>query len=146
MINAASASSCCLQSTLAYAIRKGIFCASMNSAWSPRLVLRALLRTAYEIASGMAYLHSMQVRRDQLCWRCACAMHALTGTWPLLVRSLASLSANMHHTITDCTFFPCMHPCIRHYQVLHGDLKPANVLLTGSRNDKRGFIAKVLAS
>lgn len=51
------------------------------------MALRALYRTAREVAQGMVHLH-------------------------------------------------CAH-------VIHGDLKPANVLLMNSRKDRRGFVAKV---
>ncbi|KAG2449554.1 hypothetical protein HYH02_005088 [Chlamydomonas schloesseri] len=75
----------CDRGSLQRAIDKNIFRASAR--WNSRVALRAMLRTAREIAQGMCHLHASQI--------------------------------------------------------VHGDLKPANVLLKSSRSDRRGFIAKV---
>ncbi|GIL66764.1 hypothetical protein Vafri_20265, partial [Volvox africanus] len=75
----------CDRGSLQWAIDKNLFRAS--SRWNARVALRAMLRTAREIAQGMCHLHASQI--------------------------------------------------------MHGDLKPANVLLKSSRSDRRGFIAKV---
>ncbi|KAG2495432.1 hypothetical protein HYH03_006379 [Edaphochlamys debaryana] len=75
----------CDRGSLQRAIDKNIFRASAR--WNTRVALRAMLRTAREIAQGMCHLHASQI--------------------------------------------------------VHGDLKPANVLLKSSRSDRRGFIAKV---
>lgn len=75
----------CDKGSLQKAINRGLFKA--NSRWNTRLALRALLRTAREIAQGMCHIHKSNV--------------------------------------------------------VHGDLKPGNVLLKGSRVDRRGYIAKV---
>ncbi|KXZ43572.1 hypothetical protein GPECTOR_86g365 [Gonium pectorale] len=75
----------CDRGTLFGAIQRGIF--QPGGTWSPRVARRALLRTAAEVARGLAHLHSLGV--------------------------------------------------------VHGDLKPANVLLISSRDDRRGFTAKV---
>ncbi|KAG2428818.1 hypothetical protein HXX76_011518 [Chlamydomonas incerta] len=75
----------CDRGSLQRAIDKNIFRASAR--WNARVALRAMLRTAREIAQGMCHLHASQI--------------------------------------------------------VHGDLKPANVLLKSSRSDRRGFIAKV---
>ncbi|KAG2500059.1 hypothetical protein HYH03_002336 [Edaphochlamys debaryana] len=75
----------CDRGSLHQAINKGLFKSSTK--WNNKIALRALLRTAREIAQGMSHLH-------------AC-------------------------------------------RVVHGDLKPGNVLLMSSRADRRGFTAKV---
>ncbi|KXZ56531.1 hypothetical protein GPECTOR_1g477 [Gonium pectorale] len=75
----------CDRGSLHQAIAKGLF--KSSSKWNNKIALRALLRTAREIAQGMSHLH-------------AC-------------------------------------------RVVHGDLKPGNVLLMSSRADRRGFSAKV---
>ncbi|GFR41123.1 hypothetical protein Agub_g1768, partial [Astrephomene gubernaculifera] len=75
----------CDRGSLHQAIAKGLF--KSSSKWNNKIALRALLRTAREIAQGMSHLH-------------AC-------------------------------------------RVVHGDLKPGNVLLMSSRADRRGFTAKV---
>ncbi|GIL58521.1 hypothetical protein Vafri_13465 [Volvox africanus] len=75
----------CDHGSLHSAIQRGIF--KPTSRWGPKLALRALIRTAREVAQGMFHLHSNSV--------------------------------------------------------LHGDLKPANVLLLNSRKDRRGYVAKV---
>ncbi|GIL73264.1 hypothetical protein Vretimale_4866 [Volvox reticuliferus] len=75
----------CDRGSLHQAIAKGLFKSSTK--WNNKIALRALLRTAREIAQGMSHLH-------------AC-------------------------------------------RVVHGDLKPGNVLLMSSRADRRGFTAKV---
>ncbi|MEW5309718.1 MAG: hypothetical protein WDW38_001581 [Sanguina aurantia] len=76
---------CCDRGSLHSAIAKGLF--KTSSKWNNKIALRALLRTAREIAQGMSHLHMSRV--------------------------------------------------------VHGDLKPGNVLLMSSRADRRGFIAKV---
>ena len=73
------------QSTLHYIIHRHVF--RPNKFWAPRVALRALLRTAREVATAMAHLH-------------ACS-------------------------------------------VVHGDLRPHNVLLCSATLDRRGFTAKV---
>ncbi|KXZ47521.1 hypothetical protein GPECTOR_34g680 [Gonium pectorale] len=75
----------CDRGSLQRAIDKNLFRAS--SRWNARVALRALLRTAREVAQGMCHLHASQI--------------------------------------------------------VHGDLKPGNVLLKSSRADRRGFVAKV---
>ncbi|GFH06748.1 protein kinase domain-containing protein [Haematococcus lacustris] len=75
----------CEKGTLLEAIQAGVFKAST---WrNARQALRALLRTAAEVAQGMLHLHMLGV--------------------------------------------------------MHGDLKPANIMLKGSSLDGRGFVAKV---
>lgn len=71
--------------TLAEAIKKKRF--QGNQKWCERVALRALTRTATEVARGMAQLHDMGV--------------------------------------------------------VHGDLKPGNVMLARNGEDRRGFKAKV---
>ncbi|EFJ53312.1 hypothetical protein VOLCADRAFT_86468 [Volvox carteri f. nagariensis] len=83
----------CDEGTLHAAIRRGVFkpqapagpggARGRSRTWA----LRALLRTAREVAQGMSHLHSLNI--------------------------------------------------------IHGDLKPGNVLLKSSRIDSRGFVAKV---
>ncbi|EFJ52079.1 hypothetical protein VOLCADRAFT_32799, partial [Volvox carteri f. nagariensis] len=75
----------CDRGSLHQAIAKGLF--KSSSKWNNKIALRALLRTAREIAQGMSHLHTCRV--------------------------------------------------------VHGDLKPGNVLLMSSRADRRGFTAKV---
>ncbi|GFR41984.1 hypothetical protein Agub_g2792, partial [Astrephomene gubernaculifera] len=75
----------CDKSTLRDALERGLF--KPGSSWSERLAMRALLRTAAEVARGLLHLHDAGV--------------------------------------------------------VHGDLKPANLLLSSSVKDRRGFTAKV---
>ncbi|KAJ9534447.1 hypothetical protein QJQ45_016139 [Haematococcus lacustris] len=75
----------CDKGNLLQAIERGLF--KPTERWGPRLALRALLRTAREIAQGMLHIHQSDV--------------------------------------------------------VHGDLKPGNVLLKCARTDRRGFTAKV---
>ncbi|GLI66121.1 hypothetical protein VaNZ11_009848 [Volvox africanus] len=81
----------CDEGTLLSAIRDGVFRTQSPGPGMPgrsrTWALRALLRTAREIAQGMCHLHSLGI--------------------------------------------------------IHGDLKPGNVLLKSSRVDSRGFVAKV---
>jgi hypothetical protein len=49
----------CDKGSLMHAIKKGLFLAS--SRWGPHLALRALLRTAQEVAQGMLHLHQANV-------------------------------------------------------------------------------------
>ncbi|GIL56810.1 hypothetical protein Vafri_12122 [Volvox africanus] len=81
----------CDEGTLLSAIRGGVFRTQSRGPGMPgrsrTWALRALLRTAREIAQGMCHLHSLGI--------------------------------------------------------IHGDLKPGNVLLKSSRVDTRGFVAKV---
>ncbi|GIM16411.1 hypothetical protein Vretimale_19015 [Volvox reticuliferus] len=81
----------CDEGTLLSAIRRGVFRTQSPGPGVPgrsrTWALRALLRTAREIAQGMCHLHSLGI--------------------------------------------------------IHGDLKPGNVLLKSSRVDSRGFVAKV---
>ncbi|KAL6777670.1 ROC104 [Auxenochlorella protothecoides x Auxenochlorella symbiontica] len=75
----------CDVGSLGRALSKGAYLPSAK--WSADVTHRALLRTAQEVAKGMAYIHS--------------------------------------------------------HDIVHGDLKPANVLLTTHRVDRRGYVAKV---
>lgn len=71
--------------TLGAVVGKGLF--RSNRVWSPRVALRALLRTALEIGCGLMHLHGRSI--------------------------------------------------------VHGALRPANVLLKSANLDRRGFTAKV---
>ena len=73
-----------MQNSLGYVIHRNVF--KPGKFWSRRVAVRALLRTAREVAAGMAHLHSQKV--------------------------------------------------------VHGDLAPANVLLSGTNIDRRGFTVK----
>lgn len=81
----------CDRGTLLSALQRGVFRVGGTSGdasrFNDRVVLRAALRTARDVARGMQHLHASGI--------------------------------------------------------IHGDLKPGNVLLKGSRNDRRGFTAKV---
>lgn len=74
----------CDKGSLQTAMDKGLF---KPGRWSPATTLRAVVRTAKEIAQGLSHLHSINV--------------------------------------------------------IHGDLKPSNILLKSSRVDRRKFVAKV---
>ncbi|PNG99789.1 Dual specificity protein kinase shkB, partial [Tetrabaena socialis] len=91
----------CDRGSLQRAIDKSIFRASAR--WNSRVALRAMLRTAREIAQRVA-------------------LRAMLRT----AREIAQGMCHLHAS-----------------QIVHGDLKPANVLLKSSRADRRGFIAKV---
>eukprot|EP00198_Chlamydomonas_reinhardtii_P010437 XP_001699774.1 predicted protein [Chlamydomonas reinhardtii] len=75
----------CSKNTLLNAISKGVF--REGERWDGRVALRALLRTASEVARGLWHLHDNGI--------------------------------------------------------VHGDIKPANILLASSGEDRRGFTAKL---
>ncbi|GFR44239.1 hypothetical protein Agub_g5439, partial [Astrephomene gubernaculifera] len=75
----------CDKATLGGALERGLF--TPGHVWQERVAVRALLRTAAEVARGLLHLHDAGV--------------------------------------------------------VHGDIKPANLLLSSSRKDRRGFTAKV---
>ena len=67
----------CDQGSLATAIQKGTF--QPAARWSKYLALRALLRTAREVAQGMSYLHEYNIIHGEYvraCMSWAWARHA----------------------------------------------------------------------
>lgn len=55
---------CCDRGSLHSAIAKGLF--KTSSKWNNKIALRALLRTAREIAQGMSHLHMSRVVHGDL--------------------------------------------------------------------------------
>ncbi len=75
---------CCDKGTLHTAIEHELF--SPNSRWGVRVALRALLRTAGEIAQGMLHIHEANVVHGGAC--CA-ALHCAvlcSVLWALFLR------------------------------------------------------------
>ena len=72
---------------------------------------------------------------------------AQAGLWPAAAAAArehtrlwkARLCCLLPRAAAALTLLPCRPPCLQ----IHGDLKPANVMLKAARNDRRGFICKV---
>lgn len=133
----------CDKGSLLQAIDKGLF--SPTSRWGARLALRALLRTAQEIALGMVHIHQCNVIHGG---EAAFCLHALQ-----FAHAAVRLRAFMgdRSTCRMCVRVSvCARLDVRNAKGISGmcvcvsaDLKPGNVLLKSSRADRRGFVAKV---
>ena len=106
-----------------------------------------------DIALGLEYLHSNSLVRA--CGLACNAARGAAGDAPESQEAGLGAAAAQQASLWQCSCCPAANPPMpplhsfcpaaiyAHLLQIHGDLKPANVMLKAARNDRRGFICKV---